>query len=285
MERKRYDNGIHDIGIDDYHGSEGISRSMLMHFMRSPYHYKSNLNQGPSEPTPALILGDLTHTMILEPHMTEEWFVVKPSCDRRTKAGKIDHERFMCGVQGRTVIDQQTLTLATDMGIAVRDNALASALIKDALIEQSIYFKHKYTGLQCKVRPDVWNNTLVVDLKTTKDASYSAFQHSAFNYGYFLQAAMINEALRSLNIEMEKFIFIAVENKQPNGVGIYELSDPDNEDSDFSGLAWGIEKFNSLMMSLAECIERESFPCYTYSRLELPFYARNITAGEIDHDE
>ncbi len=279
QDRIQLDDGIHDIPNELYHSSSGISRSVLMQFKRSPYHYHKrfhNPDYVTPASTPALIMGDVVHTIVLEPHKADERYVIKPSFDRRTKAGKIEYEKFMCGVQGRMVIDQDMLSQALKMGLSIRDHELAQAVLKDARIEQSIYFTHQETGLQCKVRPDIWNGTLVGDLKSTNDASYYAFQRSALNYGYFLQAGMIYEALKSIEIIMEKFVFIAVEKEEPNAVAVYEL---DEECIDY-----GVEQFNTLMMQLYECRMKESFPSYPFATIALPKYANYQQLGEVDHD-
>ena len=251
-----------------------------MHFKKSPFHYDrrfNNLDYIHSAPTPALIIGDLVHTIVLEPHKSDDRYVIKPHYDRRTKSGKIEHEKFMCSVQNRMIVEQEMLSQALQMALAVRNNELAQAIIHDAKIEQSIYFTHEPTGLQCKVRPDIWNNTLVSDLKTTKDASYNSFQRSSFGYGYFLQAGMIWWALKSIGIVLEKFVFIVIEKEFPNAIAIYELAK--------ECIEYGVEQFDKLIKLLAECQLKQSFPSYAFSTLYLPNYAKYEDLGEIQHDD
>jgi exodeoxyribonuclease VIII len=279
MEKLIYSDGVHDISNEQYHSSSAISRSMLMELKKSPYHYHKkyhNPDYIKTEPTSSLIMGDLVHSLILEPTKADERYIIKPSFDRRTKVGKILYDQFLCMVQGRTIIDQEMFNEAHKIALAFRDNSLAQAILDGSKVEQSIYFTHQETGLQCKVRPDIWNNTLVSDLKTTNDASYDKFQRSASKYGYFIQAGMIYEALKSINIIMEKFIFIVVEKEFPNAIAIYEL--------DEECIEFGIQQFNLLMRQLIECKIKESFPSYPYTKLFLPTYSQYEQIGEIQHD-
>ena len=88
--RKHMEPGIYDISNEAYHQGPGISRSALLEFKKSPYHYwykYKNPDYIPESPTPAQILGHALHTAILEPEKVEEQFVVLPKVDKRTKAG------------------------------------------------------------------------------------------------------------------------------------------------------------------------------------------------------
>ena len=213
-----FENGVHDISNDDYHSSSGISRSALWKFKRSPLHYwDSYLNPDrlPSEDTPALIMGNLIHTVVLEPDLFEKRYIVAPEINRRTKLGKQEWDDFLNAAGDRTVITQEQNDKAFEIAARCVSNAYFRSLIQGTEIERSIYFTHPATGIQCKVRPDSWINAVVTDLKTTADASYKGFQSSAVKYGYFLQAGMINYALKSIGITLEAFAFAVVETAEP----------------------------------------------------------------------
>ena len=272
-----FENGTHDIPIDIYHSSEGISRSVLMEFKKSPYHYQQKylIQSEPSQPTPAMILGNLIHTLTLEPSMFDDEFVIMPKFDRRTNVGKVGYHAFQATISGRLAISEDDFTKAQNIAQAVRQHELGGSLLEDMDVERSLYFSHKPTGIQCKVRPDAWSGSIVVDLKTTADASFRPFQSSAFKYGYFLQAGMIAEALHSMGITMERFVFIAVEKEFPYAVGIFVL---DNE-----ALLWGINHFNELMYNYASCLEKDKWPSYPVQSLTLPRYA-NYDTNEIEID-
>ena len=278
-EKRKFEDGVHDIDNAEYHSSAGISRSVLMEFRRSPYHYQHKylVDSSHSMPTPAMIMGNLVHTMVLEPHKFDSEFVMRPEMDRRTNAGKQAFNAFTMTLAGRQSVTYEQVAEADAIQKAVMAQPMCEALLMDCKIEQSIYFTHDATGLQAKSRPDAWNGSLVIDLKTSADASYRSFQNSAFKYGYFIQAGLANAALRSIGIAMEKFVFIVVEKDKPHAVGLYVL--------DEEAIAYGENQFDELMKGLAICMERNKWPSYELTTLSVPSYAKFELTQEYIDDE
>lgn len=277
MTKKIYENGIQQLTNEEYHASSGLSRSALMRFKRSPYHYWYEYESGEfvkPEPTPALILGDVVHTLVLEPHLYAERYVIMPKFDRRTNAGKADYEAFQLASIGKTIVPMDVAAQATAMAGAIASNPVAVDLLADCVMESSIYFEHKPTGIQLKARPDAWNGSIVVDLKTSLDASFRGFQNSAFGFGYFLQAAFCYEALKSIGQSLEKFVFVVVEKNAPYATAIYVLDD--------EALEFGVNQFDALMESFSRCRELESFPAYGIQTLTVPNYANYETILEVE---
>lgn len=269
-EKIQYDNGVHCIANADYHSSSGVSRSALMEFKRSPFHYWNRYHSGLSDSsdssTAAMVMGNLVHTMVLEPHKFDEDFVMRPDMDRRTNAGKMAFNQFTMTLAGRQSVTYDQVQVADAIQKSVLAQPMCEALLTGCKIERSIYFTHKATGIQCKVRPDAWNNGIVIDLKTTNDASFRAFQSSAFKYGYFLQAGMIHQGLESLGLSLEKFIFMAVEKEKPHAVALYVL--------DEEAIDYGVCRFNTLMEHYAECLKADRWPSFGLQVLTVPTYAQ-----------
>lgn len=280
MDKKRkLEDGIHSIENVEYHSSLGLSRSALMEFKRSPFHYWNRYlgdSNAVSEPSSALIMGNLIHTMVLEPQKFHDEFVIRPHLDRRTNAGKLLYNQFQSTLAGRQEITNDEAELALAIQNSVSKNEMARSLLDDCQIEQSIYFTHKETGIQCKCRPDAWNGSIVVDLKTTKDASFRAFQNSAFKYGYFLQAGMIHQGLASIGLSLEKFVFIAVEKDFPHAVGLFIL--------DEEAIDYGVNQFNTLMTSFYQCHKYVNWPSYGLNVLTVPNYANFEIETEYEHE-
>jgi hypothetical protein len=83
---------------------------------------------------------------------------------------------------------------------SVSQHPMAKNLLYDAssLIEHTGFFEIE--GTPCKVRPDLYNSKdsgIVLDLKTTIDASPKGFAKSVRQYGYLFQAAWYMTALAS----------------------------------------------------------------------------------------
>jgi exodeoxyribonuclease VIII len=259
----KFENGIHAITNEQYHSSEGISRSDLMRFKKSPMHFKHKQSL---KETPSLIIGELVHTLVLEPNFFNDRYIVNPGFDRRTKEGKIEHAEFITASEGKRIVEANHFTEASKMAGAVNNHMFKQYLSQGYRVENSIFFRHELTGLQCKVRPDAWLGDIVIDLKTTADASFRSFQSSAYNYGYYLQAGMIKRALESLNKPIKNFIFVAVEKEAPYAIGIYKLDD--------EALEFGANEFDTLMVELNKYIQKNEFPDYGIQTLSIPAWLK-----------
>jgi hypothetical protein len=270
-ENMKFENGIHDISITDYHASEGISRSSLMLMRKTPYHYWYENESGQAKPrtaTPAMILGELVHTLCLEPQAYEDRFTVGPDLKKTTKAGKEAWADFELNLDGKQAVKVADLEQAQSMASAVRSDAVCSSLIAGGKFERSIFFEHDLTGLQCKARPDIWISGVIGDLKTTESAGVRDFQTSGHKYGYFVQAGMMLQALKSLDIDMSMFVFLCVEKYAPYAVAAYPLS--------AEALEYGCNLFDELMIKLQVCKESGMWPSYGTNELGLPLYLKEI---------
>lgn len=260
--------GVFDYTIEQYHASEGLSRSSLWTFKQLPYKFWYEKLSGQYETpadTEAFILGDLVHSMTLEPDTLNDRYMVMPNIDRRTKSGKELYAQVMIEAAGKQLVKPETMAMAEDMSRSLLSNLTVCELLRDAKMEKSIYWKHEPTGLICKARPDVWQGHIVSDLKTTIDASFRGFQNSAYRYGYFLQAGMIYEALKSIGEPFHNFVNICIEKTKPYAKGLYMMDD--------EAVQFGIDMFHALMERIAICYEKNMWPDYGVQKLTIPNYA------------
>lgn len=295
------DNGIHDIPNEMYHGSSGVSRSALMELKRSPYHYwykYLNPDREHEKPTPAMKLGELVHALVLEPNYFNERYVIPPDmhpvpkvallkdlvAELGKEAGREEYEiqkaqrdhivelnemviaQFESLADCKEIIKSEMFMEARALADAVMRDSMAQQLFTDMQPEKSIYFTHKGTGLQCKVRPDAWLGSIITDLKTCADASKHAFQAAAYKSGYFIQAAMMKQALESIDMRLDQFIFFCVE-KTPAKACVYY---PVDEES----LYHGEKEFDGLMYQLADCLQKNVWNSYETDFLTYPTWAK-----------
>lgn len=284
--------GIVDCSNDEYHASEGISRTKLWNFKKLPYkfwyQYLSGEYEAPKESKPFL-LGSLVHTLALEPELFDKEYCLMPTLESMPAAvllkdvGREQYEQiktarteiqernkalmdeFKNNLQTKTVVEESTLVHAHGMSEAIWGTSVFKEIMNGALVEKSIYWRHKATGMICKARPDIWKGSLVGDLKTVSDASPRGFQSAAYKHGYFLQAGMIYEGLRIIGKPFEKFVFACVENTKPYATAFYVLDD--------EALQFGIDMYHALMERLARCYADNIWPDYGISRLMAPSYA------------
>lgn len=268
LTNEKLENGIHDISNERYHNSQGISRSALWLFKQSPKHYWHkylNPNKEPEKFNANYQMGEMVHTLILEPSKFYKKYYVMEKVNRTTKAGKEAYQKALTEANDREIINGQEYLIANEIAKSVYNTDIAKNLFDGAKIEKSIYFTHEPTGLQCKVRPDAWLGSLVTDLKTVKDGSYKGFQRSAYNYGYFLQASMMKVAFESIEENFDKFLFYCAEKIEPYACSYYIVDD--------EALEYGIKQFNKLMENFARCYENNQWSSYEPQILTLPAYA------------
>lgn len=253
---------------DEYHRGPGISKSGLDLIARSPMHYRfatDAANDNSCEPTPSQRLGSLVHKLVLEPFSFGDEYVVGPKFDRRTKEGKAFAEAFEAGAAGRIVIGQDEADLGAQIRDAVFAHPFAAALLGgqgDA--ELSAYWRDAETGVLCRCRPDYWRRDgILVDVKTTTDASPEAFARSVLDWRYHVQAAFylegtglaIGQAETVSDLALpHEFVFIAVETKPPHAVACYRL--------DRETLSIGAREFRRNLDTFAECQRSGVWPAF-----------------------
>lgn len=276
MNKTVYADGIHDISSEDYHASEGISRSRLMLLDKSPYHFWYEVLSGRAkhrESTPAMLIGSLFHTILLEPDLIDKEYAVAPKIDRRTAAGKEQWHEFGIYSEGKTVVTMDQYEKAYKMASQIREHEIVQTLLDEAVFEQSLFWTDEETGLQFKTRPDIWSAKMVVDLKTTADANPFSFTRSALSYGYFIQAGMAYEGCKALGKPFEMFTILACEKEEPHVPAVFIMDD--------EALQFGIDQFQSYKRRLKACFDSGKWPGYPVQELSVPKYA-TITEEQDD---
>jgi len=245
-----------------YHAHPAISKSHLDKIARSPLHYWARYidpNRVAPEPSPQMRLGTALHTHVLELSRWDEEIAVAPQCDRRTKAGKEAFAAFEASSVGKTVITADDAEQVMAMGRAVmRHPAAAMLLGLTGKPETTHMWTDAITGLDCKCRPDWFTDdgTIVVDLKTTKDASPRGFRQSVANFAYHKQAAWYLHGLeQSTGKRPDQFIFICVESSAPYACAVYA--------ADAEMIERGHEQAMGDLGKLAACRATDSWPSYS----------------------
>jgi hypothetical protein len=260
--------GVYDITNDEYHSSAGISRSGIMEFMKTPFHYynKYILGNRQESSSKSLILGSALHCYVLEPEKFFNEYIIVEKLDRRTKEGKAYYELLEYEKGTKECINQEDFAIIESMSKSLRSDKKIDQLISGAMYERSLYWTDPHTGMLCKCRPDVWQNGFIVDLKSSADAGFREFQRSMYNYGYHIQCAMIHEAFKNLfNEDMKDFVFTVVENQAPYVPAIYKL--------DELSLQQSVEIFKNKLLELKQCQDKNEWPGYKTQIITLPNYA------------
>ena len=245
----------------DYHADPAISASQLKEISRSPYHYWSRYldpDRVAMVPTAAMRFGSLAHCAVLEPDELSKRYQLAP--DRRTKEGKAAvAEMAAAGIEA---VSEADMVLAVNMAVAVHGHPTAGALLQSGQAEQSFWWDDVSTGMRCKCRPDWFDGTTIVDLKTCQDASPTGFAKAVANFSYQIQAAHYLAGTLAT-----RFIFVAVEKTAPYAIGVYEL----NTEALIHG---SIARHNALQR-IQDCRAINEWPGYTdgIQTLQLPGWA------------
>lgn len=264
----------YDLTSDDYHGDkDSISRSSLMDFKKSPYFYYSkhlNPDRPLEEPKAALEFGTAFHMLILEPELFEQTYIAKPEPLLLKDVGRENYDKYKTVVayiekSNKKILSIKDFENLRKMQDSLVANAKARELIQDGIYESSYFWIDEDSGVMLKARPDILHDNLYVDLKTCDDASPYAFQKSMANYGYHIQAAMVEDGIRILHphkIGMFTSINICVEKKYPYSIGIYII--------DEAAIDAGRQEYKQLCIDLASAKDHNKFPDYEPQTLGLP---------------
>jgi len=264
----------------DYHAHPAVSKSGLDLIARSPLHYWARYidpNRVPTEPTAAMRLGTAVHTLTLEADQFESRYVTAPNVDRRTKAGKEAWAEWEVEAAGRELITADDRATISRMAEAVwRHPAAAMLLALPGEAETTHMWTDATTGVDCKCRPDWLTGNLIIDLKTTEDASPRGFQRSVATYRYHCQASWYLDGVQaSTGTRPDQFIFICVEKKPPYAVGVYA--------ADAEMIQIGAETAARDLEVYATCKAADAWPSYSdqIEPLSLPAWMRPRADGSM----
>lgn len=232
----------------EYLARPEISNSLLQRVGQSPAHAKEYLDH-PQEPTPAMLFGSMAHSGILEPEIFNQSYVVMPKFDGRTNVGKQAKLEFAEANHGRIAVTDEQFNTVLGMIESVYNHTQAHQLLSAGESELS-YFHER---LKC--RPDHINGNILIDLKTTVDASYKEFQRSVVNFGYSEQASFYIDLIKlATGQQIEQFVLIAVEKTAPFAVATYVLDD--------LAIQSGRAKYRANLSLWVECLRTGIYPAY-----------------------
>jgi len=239
--------------IADYHAHPALGSSRLRELLKSPAHFRANLRRE----TEALQLGSLVHTLVLEPHAFPERYLVVPRIDGRTKEGKA--AKAALADDPRIAVDGETMAEASACATSIMSHRVYQQ-IRDAQVEHTVFWTDKETGIECKARFDVLG-PLLVDLKTTRDASPKGFQRAIATYGYHIQAAHYMAGAVANGMEPRGFLFACVETSAPYLAAGYLLGNPTLEQ--------GERERREALLTYAQCLREDRWPGYNDDRIEV----------------
>lgn len=205
--------------------------------------------------------GTAVHQAILEPNAFKALAVVEPEfAGTGSRAAK---EKWHLENHGQTILKREQYDTILGMLKSISKHEHASKIIADGAAEESFFWKDSATGLECKVRPDfVREGHILVDVKTTEDASFQAFQKSIANFMYHVQAAYYLEGVsKVVNQKFDTFIILAIEKSAPYAVNTFILDEATIEAGKFL--------YCQALQKLKKCIDTNEYPAYPDELVEI----------------
>lgn len=243
----------------NYKAINAVNKSTLWWLRKSPAHYQWALTAETPD-TPAMKFGRAVHAAILEPEKYASDFVTFFG-DRRTKAGKEEYQALIDS--GKEIISIEDAETVLGMVHAIPRRVFEMISMADK--EKALLWTDPESGVECKGRLDAIRNGLVIDYKTTTDASTDAFSREAMRYGYDLQAAMYLTAAELNGYGKCDFVFIAQEKAAPFAVNIIRASD--------GFIERGLWIMRDLLKKWKECNDSGEWPGYGENNLIIPEWA------------
>lgn len=216
-----------NLSMEEYLDIPAISRSVLRAGRGTTDLHMLRAYNTPAQETPSMLMGSLTHAMILEPNTVDKLFVRMPNVDRRTREGKAAWADAEHGAGGRSMVRHTEWETCEEMARAAREHRLYKTLIADATHVEATYVWES-GGVKLKCRPDVLHvrdeigEMDYVDIKTARDLDDKSIERAIYDHAYHIQAAMVMDASAC---PMESFmaILVFVQNRPPYDVRVVAM--------------------------------------------------------------
>jgi exodeoxyribonuclease VIII len=228
--------------------SDVLSSTGARKLSRSPLHFFGTTldpQRPPQQPSDAMLAGTLAHCALLEPDcLSSRYAIVPASAPRRPSVIQRNAKKpspesiyaiewwdtFAAEHAGAEIIDAEQLKTAHHQAASISKLPEIGPLLSAGEPELSAFWTDRATGVRCKCRPD-WTSygpgsAVLLDLKTTQDASEKAFSRSIWNYRYDMQAAWYTDGYEQASGTMcMGFVFICVESDWPHAAAAYMIDD------------------------------------------------------------
>ena len=216
---------------------------------------------GHQKDTDALKFGRMFHAMLLEPEKFSQDYAI---CDApgNTKAGK--EQRATALQENKEPIKVADFDKALGMSGALHNNPVFEMFFSRAeQKEMSAYWEISRGDIdvQCKARADLItvsipkHGKILVDAKSTDDASYQAVQKHIYDYGYYRQAAWYLEGFKRCGEDVNTFALAFVEKEPPYLTRVGILPD--------AAIDKGREECSQAIGIYCDCIRDGYWPGYS----------------------
>lgn len=245
---------VSDLPIGTYHemvdgkyaplcdGPSISSSGLRTIFTNSPAHYwvqsPMNPNRVERAETKSLILGRAAHHLLVGQANFAREFIIRPDdlAGKPWHGNRNDCKAWMdaAAKSGKTVLTEEMVDHVKGMAISLGKHPLVQAGILRGLIERSIVFKDKDTGIWIRVRPDAipTDSGDYADIKTAKSVGEQDTESSMRNYRYDMQGGLVRWACREVGLPFSSFADVFVESTPPYCVDIVTIDTRDLDEAE-----------------------------------------------------
>lgn len=197
----------------------GINQSILKHMEKSPAHVFHAMSAPKTKPSEAMIVGCVVESMLFG---TPYEYTTSPFDDFRTKEARAWRDEQV--ERGVHIVTQDLVSKANAMLDSLRQNTQIMHWVKKATNNIALCGQAP-NGVDMKglvdLAPD--DELVILDLKTTKDASPRGFGKSIAEYGYDVQAWWYQYLWEQATNQKRQFAFLCVESEAPYLTAIYVI--------------------------------------------------------------
>ena len=276
----------YNVPFNDYKAWDAVNNTLLWKIIDKSAMHAREYMLNPEDPTAAFTFGRGLHSFLLEPDKFFAEYAIAPKVDRRTKAGKVEFELFELENKGKELVKQEDYEIYRTIANRIKEQEI-NQFIRNGEAEVCLVWIDAKTGLKCKARLDYVHKKwgMIIDVKTTADASKTGFANSIANYGYYQQCAFYSNGWKQLTGEEAEFVFLACEKTPPYAIASYRMP----EDIFYAGS----QSYRRALNTYKECLENNYWPGYqeTVETLDMPQWKYSqlgigqFNIREVDNDE
>jgi exodeoxyribonuclease VIII len=235
----------------EYFALEALSNSGVKEILKTPAHFKAMSTD--TYDSRSLRVGTAVHQMVLG----GDNVAVFDGASLRGKA----FDQFKADNRGKRIMIKEEWDEAEAIANSLKSSPVWCELVADAEFEVVLVADDGEVKYKCKADAIDRFKRIVIDLKTTSDIH--AFERSIFNYRYDIQDAWYT-MLFSLEFQVDRFIFAAVESSPPYALRLFELDDEVRENAR--------EDINRALELYRRCRRDNHWPSYEprIERVSLP---------------
>jgi CRISPR/Cas system-associated exonuclease Cas4 (RecB family) len=255
-----YPPGTHSLTAREYHSADGVSNSLLNRLWPTPAHFKA----APKPSTNPMEFGECLHSLLLD---KEEKFHIQPDTyDSPDGNKKWNNNANLCRQWNHDHSDRPILTkegagMVRTMSSKIMSHPWCSRAMDGAVTEQAMFVMDPPTGLMLKCKADLVpakgrckEINPIVDVKTCVSAEKFQFRKVIQKRGYHRQAALYLYIARLLKLDVNAFVFIAIEKSDPYEVAVYDL-DPESVEQ-------GLKEIRRRLNIYKHCLDTGEWPGY-----------------------